>query len=64
MKNSSSPRVADGANFRFAPICLPSIVRIIGILPVKTFAEKPLRVGPAAHELQKLLTGRGAMTHD
>jgi 4-amino-4-deoxychorismate lyase len=37
---------------------------LIGIWPIKTFDGKPLRVGPVAHELQKLLTERGAMTRD
>ncbi|GMQ77294.1 MAG: aminodeoxychorismate lyase [Gammaproteobacteria bacterium] len=37
---------------------------LIGIWPIKIFDGKPLRVGPVAHELQKLLIGRGAMTRD
>jgi len=37
---------------------------IIGIWPIKTIAGQPLRTGPVAHELQKLLTERGAIVHD
>ena len=37
---------------------------LIGIWPINTIAGQPLRAGPVAHELQKLLTERGAITRD
>ncbi len=37
---------------------------LIGIWPIKSIAGQPLRTGPAAHELQKLLTERGAIARD
>ncbi len=37
---------------------------LFGIWPIKLFDGKTLRVGPVAHELQKLLTERGAITRD
>jgi 4-amino-4-deoxychorismate lyase len=37
---------------------------LIGIWPIKTIAGQSLRTGPVAHELQKLLTERGAITRD
>jgi 4-amino-4-deoxychorismate lyase len=37
---------------------------LIGIWPIKTIAGRPLRAGPVAYELQKLLTERGAITRD
>ncbi len=37
---------------------------LIGNWPIKTIAGQPLRAGPVAHALQKLLTGRGAITRD
>lgn len=37
---------------------------LIGIWPIKTIAGQPLRAGPVAHELQKLLTERGAICRD
>jgi len=35
---------------------------LIGIWPIKVIAGQPMHVGPVAHELQKLLMERGAMT--
>lgn len=37
---------------------------VIGIWPIKSVAGQALRTGPAAHQLQKLLTERGAMASD
>jgi len=37
---------------------------LIGIWPIKTLAGQPLRTGPAAHALLKLLTERGAIVRD
>lgn len=37
---------------------------LIGIWPIKTLEGKRLRVGPVAHNLQKLLTQQGAITRD
>jgi 4-amino-4-deoxychorismate lyase len=37
---------------------------LIGIWPIKSIAGQALRVGPVAHELQKVLTERGAIVND